>query len=182
MTIYAIHSLECNDCYTNYPAQPDQLGSELVLVRAALADGWTCGAGAKRRSYHRCPGCTAKAQELGWRTARATCSVCGTERSLNVDGTIRHHRVPASPGHRRWNDLCNGSHRPPKATASVQVAADGQVDRCGMNGCTLPNTHYGYCEVSALIPCPHGDCDFTCDSLAEMDDHVRTAHPSGGAA
>jgi hypothetical protein len=132
MTVYAVYSLACNDCEAHYPARPDQIDSELAITRAALTDGWTRGAGTRRRAYHRCPDCTAKAEELGWRSARATCSVCGTERALNVDGTIRHHREPASPGHRRWNDLCNGSHKPPATTASGQGTAgeEGTAEVC----------------------------------------------------
>lgn len=52
---------------------------------------------------------------------------------------------------------------------------DGQTDRCGMNGCVLPDTHIGYCERQALIPCTTVGCQFSCDSLAEMAVHTGEA-------
>jgi hypothetical protein len=114
MTIYATFALACNDCATHYPASPDVLGSDTALIRAAVAQGWTRGDGNRRRHTHRCPDCTAIAEDAGTVPARGICSVCGTIRSVNTDGSIRQHKIPPSPSSRRWNNWCDGSRKPPQ--------------------------------------------------------------------
>ncbi len=47
---------------------------------------------------------------------RGTCSVCGREFLLKVDGTVRHHGGEATRrGRRFYHDYrCKGSGRPPR--------------------------------------------------------------------
>jgi hypothetical protein len=48
---------------------------------------------------------------------RGTCTACGRDRSLRVDGTVANH----TPGGTRWGAHCAGSHKLPVETAPAAV-------------------------------------------------------------
>jgi hypothetical protein len=47
---------------------------------------------------------------------RGTCTACGKNRALTLDGKVRGHNEPKSQG-QRWPDYCPGGHNPPKEVA-----------------------------------------------------------------
>lgn len=50
---------------------------------------------------------------------RGTCSVCGVERALTVDGNLRGHDAPRNMQRGfPYSGTCKGSRKPPKAVTS----------------------------------------------------------------